>query len=50
MDITIEYSNVDKYIAHIPTECIRDAFASILNDLRTIRYKEFKENDNDADC
>ena len=50
MVITIEYSNGNKFIAEISQESINDLFARVLDDIRTIKYKEFKENDNNADC
>ena len=49
MDITIEYSNGDKFIAEISQESINDLFARVMDDIRTIKYKEFKENDNNAE-
>lgn len=48
MDITIEYLNGDKFIAEISQETINDLFACVLDDIRTIKYKEFKEKDNNA--
>ena len=48
MDITIEYSNGNKFIAEISQESINDLFDRVLDDI--IKYKEFKENNNNADC
>ena len=48
-DDFLEYSNDNKFVAEISQESINDLFACVLDNIRTIKYKEFKEKDNNAD-